>query len=147
MKIHIVAPGDTLYSLEREYGVAMSLIALDNGLDPSEALVPGQALVIRFPRITYTVQPGDSLSSIARQYGLSLRALYRNNPALGGRDLVWPGQTLVISYEQTPGPSVRTNAYAYTNISDDLLFSTLPFLTYLTPFTLSHIHITRCRRI
>ncbi|MDE6107113.1 MAG: LysM peptidoglycan-binding domain-containing protein [Oscillospiraceae bacterium] len=135
MEIHVVVPGDTLSSLEREYSVPMSLIALDNGLDSSEALVPGQALVIRFPRVTHVVRPGDTLSSIARQYGLSLRALYRNNPALNGRDLIWPGQTLVISYRQMPGPSVRTNAYAYTNIGDDLLFSTLPFLSYLTPFT------------
>lgn len=135
MEIHIVAPGDTLFSLEREYGVAMSLIALDNGLDPAEALVPGQALVIRFPRLTHTVQSGDTLSSIARQYGTSLRVLYRNNPSLGGRDLVWPGQTLVISYAEQPGPPIQSNAYAYPNISDDLLFSTLPFLTYLTPFT------------
>lgn len=135
MEIHVVVPGDTLYSLDREYSVPMSLIALDNGLEPSEALVPGQALVIRFPQVTHVVRPGDTLSSIARQYGLSLRALYRNNPALNGRDLIWPGQTLVISYRQTPGPSVRTNAYAYTNIGDDLLFSTLPFLSYLTPFT------------
>ena len=135
MEIHVVKPGDTLFSLSMEYDVPMSQIALDNGLEAPNQLVSGQALVIRFPQVTHVVQPGDTLSSIARQYGVSLRALYQNNPILGGRDQIWLGETLVISYRQRPGPSILVNAYAYANISDDLLFSTLPFLSYLTPFT------------
>ena len=135
MVIHVVKPGDTLYSLSLEYGVAMSLIAIDNGLEAPQQLVPGQALVIRFPLVVHTVRPGETLAAIAREYGVSLRQLYQNNLALEGRPDIWPGQTLVISYQQESGPEIGVNAYAYSNISADLLSTTLPFLTFLTPFT------------
>ncbi len=135
MVIHVVKPGDTLYSLSLEYGVAMSLIAIDNGLEAPHQLVPGQALVIRFPLVVHTVRPGETLAAIAREYGVSLRQLYQNNLALEGRPDLWPGQTLVISYQQESGPEIGVNAYAYSNISADLLSTTLPFLTFLTPFT------------
>jgi len=135
MVIHVVKPGDTLYSLAVEYAVPMSQIALDNGLEAPQTLVPGQALVIRFPAVTYTVRPGDTLSNLARRYGTDLRTLYRNNPVLRGAPTIWPGETLVISYRQTPGPVISVNAYAYPPIGQTLLNSTLPFLTFLTPFT------------
>lgn len=135
MVIHVVTAGDTLYSLASEYGVPVSLIALDNGLEVPEQLVPGQALVIRFPETIHTVRPGETLSSIARRYGVTQRQLYQNNLALEGRPAIWPGQTLVISYRQEPGREIGVNAYAYPNINSRLLTTTLPFLTYLTPFT------------
>lgn len=131
----MVKQGDTLAAIEKRYGVPLSLLALDNGLNPSKALVPGQALVVRFPVITHTVRSGETLWSIACMYGVTLRTLFRNNPSLGGRDLIWQGQTLVISYRQEPTQTIYTNAYAYPSISDSLLFATLPFLTYITPFT------------
>lgn len=135
MEIHIVKQGDTLFSLAAQYGVPMSLIAIDNGLPAPEQLVVGQALVIRFPQTIHTVRPGETLSSVARQYGVSLRQLYRNNLALEGRPTIWPGQTLVISYREKPGREIAVNAYAYPNINEAILTTTLPFLTYLTPFT------------
>lgn len=135
MVIHVVTAGDTLYSLALKYGVPLSLIALDNGLEVPERLVPGQALAIRFPQRIHTVRPGETLTSIAREYGVSLRQLYQNNLALEGRPAIWPGQTLVISYRQDPGRMIGVNAYAYPYINDTLLTTTLPFLTYLTPFT------------
>lgn len=135
MVIHVVRAGDTLYSLSSEYGVPVSLIALDNGLEVPEQLVPGQALVIRFPETVHTVRPGETLASIARRYGVTQRQLYQNNLALEGRPTIWPGQTLVISYRQEPGREIGVNAYAYPYINNTLLTTTLPFLTYLTLFT------------
>lgn len=135
MEIYVVQAGDTLSSIEKAFCVPLSLIASDNGIDPTEPLVIGQALVLRFPALVHTVQLGDTLSSIAREYGISLRALYRNNPALEGQERIWQGQTLVISYRTPPTRTLRTNAYAYPSISERLLRSTLPFLSYLTPFT------------
>lgn len=135
MVIHVVRPGDTLYSLSQEYGVAMSLIALDNGLEVPQPLVVGQALVIRFPLVVHTVRRGETLTAIAREYGVTLRQLYQNNPVLRGQPLIWPGETLVITFRQVPGPEIGVNAYAYPYIDSTLLSSTLPFLTFLTPFT------------
>ena len=59
MVIHVVQPGETLYSLAVEYNVPMSQLALDNGLETPLRLVVGQALVIRFPQVVHTVQAGE----------------------------------------------------------------------------------------
>ena len=135
MVIHVVRPGESLSSVAREYGVPLSQLAVDNGLQNDPRLVVGQALVVQFPQQVHTVQPGESLSSIARQYGMSLRQLYRNNPILGGGPVLYPGQTLVISYEGATEGVLSVNGYAYPFIDKDLLKSTVPYLTFLTPFT------------
>lgn len=135
MVIHVVQEQESLYSIALDYGVTMSQIALDNGLETPEHLVSGQALVIRFPKQVHTVRPGETLASIAREYSLTLRRLYQNNPVLGGAPQIWPGQTLVISYEEEPGPELSVNGYAYPFINPTLLRATLPYLTWLTPFT------------
>ena len=135
MVIHVVRPGESLSSVAREYGVPLSQLAVDNGLQNDPRLVVGQALVVQFPQQVHTVQPGESLSSIARQDGMSLRQLYRNNPILGGGPVLYPGQTLVISYEGATKGVLSVNGYAYPFIDKDLLQSTVPYLTFLTPFT------------
>ena len=135
MDIHVVQRGDSLYSISRQYGVPLSQIENDNQLPDPTRLVVGQTLVIRYPLQTHTVQPGQSLNSIARQYGLSIRQLQRNNPALGGGSTIYPGQTLVISYRQAPENTISVNGYAYPFIDQPLLRATLPYLTFLTPFT------------
>ena len=135
MNIHVVRPGDTLYSIALQYGVPMSLLMEANGLSGTARLAVGQTLVVQIPRVTHVVQPGETLLTIAQQYGLSLRQLYRNNPVLDGLPELWPGQTLVISYEDTPQRSIEVNGYAYPFIDRALLRQTLPYLTWLTPFT------------
>ena len=50
------------------------------------------------------------------------------------RDL-YPGQTLVIAYDDTPTRTLAVNAYSYPFIRGGLLDAALPYLTYLTPFT------------
>ena len=92
-------------------------------------------LVIQFPRQVHTVQVGETVYSIAGRYGLTLRQLYRNNPILGGEPVIYPGQTLVISYEGEREGTLSVNGYAYPFISKELLQATIPYLTFLTPFT------------
>ena len=135
MQIHIVSPGETLFSIARNYGVSASLLAINNGISDSSALAVGQSLLILFPKRTHLVGPGETLSSITRQYGISLRTLYQNNLILYGQPKIWPGQTLVISYTDIPTRSVAVSGYAYPFISSPLLNQTLPFLSYLIPFT------------
>lgn len=135
MDIHVVRPGDTLYSIAQEYGVPVSQLQNDNQLTNPARLVVGQTLVVRFPQQVHTVQAGQTLSSIAQLYGLSVRQLQRNNPVLAGGTEVYPGQTLVISYRQQPEGTLSVNGYAYPFIDKALLRATLPYLTYMTPFT------------
>ena len=135
MVIHVVRPGESAYSIALAYGIPMSQLVLDNGLESSGRLAVGQALVVQFPTQTHTVQAGETAASIAAAHGLSLRQLYRNNPILGGRPDIYPGETLVISYDQEPEGELTANGYAYPFIPSSLLSSVLPYLTYLTPFT------------
>lgn len=135
MVIHVVAEGDTLFSIAQTYGVPLSLLAIDNGLSAPYRLAVGQALVVQFPRLTHTVRPGETLFSIAAQYGISLRQLLRNNPVLGGGSLIYPGQTLVIAFQSEKLGALTVNGYAYPFIGQSELQALLPYLTYLTLFT------------
>ena len=135
MTIHIVRSGESVESIAAAYGVSPRLLSINNAVPPSGALAVGQTLVIRFPRQVYTVRAGDTLTSIAATHGITVRQLWRNNWQLGGNDLLYPGQTLVISYQDEPQRSILANGYAYPFISSALLAEQLPYLSHLTPFT------------
>jgi spore germination protein len=104
----------------------------ENGLPNPYNLVQGQALIITYPSQEHIVKEGDTLGNIADMYGVPLMQLLRNNSFLATREYIYPGETLVISYP-TEG-SIKTNGYAYDFISNDTLYETLPYLTYLTIF-------------
>ncbi len=135
MEIHVVQPGDTLFQLARQYQVPMDRLIQDNQLPDPSQLVVGQTILIQRPEVTHTVRAGDSLYSIAQTHHTTVTQLLRNNPALQGRDLVFPGQVIVVSYWDRPQGELTVNAYAYPSISRDLLRATLPYLSQLTPFT------------
>ena len=135
MIIHTVKPGETVYSIASLYGISAERIILTNELIPPYALAVGQTLVILFYNQTYTVKPGDTLSSIASDFGTTTEVLLRNNPNLNGVPLIYPGQTIVISYSQGKEGSMEVNGYSYTFINRETLRKTLPYLTFLTVFT------------
>ena len=135
MLIHVVKAGETIYSIAAEYGVNPMRLMQDNSVPANGALAVGQALVIRFPQTLHAVTEGDTLSSIAQQYGTTVRQLYRNNYSLGGRDAIYPGDVLVISYFGEPLGAFVTNGYAYPFIQQNALYAVLPYMSCLTPFT------------
>lgn len=134
MDIHVVQPGDTLYRLARQYKVPMDRLIYDNQLPDPSQLVVGQTIVIRYPELTHAVKDGDTLWSIAQMHGTTVTQLLRNNPNLQGKDLIYPGQVLVIQYQDRPRGTLAVNSYAYPWIDRSLLTATLPFLSQLTPF-------------
>ena len=77
MDIHVVRPGDTLYSIAQQYGVSMARLLEDNDPTDPARLSVGQTLVVRYPKQMYRVRAGDTLSSIARAHGLTVRQLWR----------------------------------------------------------------------
>ncbi len=135
MVIHIVASGDTIESIAEQYGVSPFQLIRDNELSVPNQLVVGQTIVVLFPSQTHTVTPGETLASIAARYGTSVNALYRNNPWLKGLPDLMIGQNLTISYAQQKRGSLQVTGYAYPFINISLLRQTLPYLTYLIPFT------------
>lgn len=135
MVIHTVRAGQTPFSIAAEYGVNPTRMMLNNGYTINTPLVTGQSLVILFPDIVHTVAEGETLSDIANLYGINKNQIYRNNYELGGFSTLYPGKQLVISYQDEKLRSIYVSAYSYTFISDYLLRATLPYLSYIIPFT------------
>jgi spore germination protein len=132
MDIYVVQPGDTIDTIANKYGVTILKLILDNGLKNPYGLVPGQSIVITYPIQTHIVQEGDTLDSISRTYDITFMQLLRNNSFLSDREYIYPGETLVISYD-TDG-KITTNGYVYPYINSETLMKTLPYLTYLSIF-------------
>jgi len=132
MIIHVVRPGETIYTIAADYNVSVSRLVQDNGITNAEELVIGQTIVIAAASQSYIVREGDTLGGIAGAFGVSRMQLLRNNPFLSDREYLYVGEEIIISYD-TQG-NVSINAYAYPFIERDILRKTLPFLTFLTIF-------------
>src|SRR5581483_2985979 len=85
---HIVAYGETLYSIARKYGVSPQALADANGMTIQSWVYAGQRLIIpgvgddstetvsnTSPSGIYTVRAGDTLSGLARQFGVTVNVL------------------------------------------------------------------------
>ena len=94
MTVYTVESGDSVYSIARKFGVPASRIVTDNELSNPSRLTVGQSIVILYPTETYTVRGGDTLDAVSRRTGVSLNELWRNNPTLGGKSTVYPGQKI-----------------------------------------------------
>lgn len=135
MLIHVVKTGETIYSIAEYYGVSADSIVVNNQLQNPNNLVIGQTLVILYPKTTYTVTTGDTLNSISEKTGVPVKTLRRNNPVLNSGLYIYPGQTIVLEYEQEKIGNLDVNGYAYTYINDDILAGCLPYLTYISIFS------------
>lgn len=134
MIIHVVQTGETINSIADLYEVSVDRLIIDNGIINPNNLAVGQTIVIVYPLISYTVQEGDTLEGIADSNNVSLMQLLRNNPYLSDREYIYPGETIIISYDTQKIRSIVTSGYAYSFINRDILRKTLPYLTYLTIF-------------
>lgn len=135
MIIYRVKKGDTLTKIAKAFKTTPYSLTLYNQLSDPDNLSVGQSLIILRPKDVYYVKAGDTLANIAEAKGISLWRLLQNNPQIENPDLIYPGQRLVISFEDTPTKTISLNGYAYPNIDRDILRETLPYLTYLTIFS------------
>ena len=103
MIIHVVQAGETINSIADQYGITSARLIQDNGLIPQDGLVPGQTIVIVYPKQVYIVKEGDTLAGIAAENGISLIQLLQNNPFLSNRQYIYPGEELVIRYNDKKG--------------------------------------------
>jgi len=135
MTIHTVKPGETVTSIAALYSVPPERIIADNFLSSPDTLSPGQALIILFPAITYTVRKGDTLNSIANRFGVTLMSLWQNNPLLDGESYIIPGQVINILYTEPKMGRIVTTGFAYPETDTQTLKRTLPYLSRLNVFT------------
>jgi len=135
MFIYEIESGDTIYNIAKEYKTTIEAIAEVNNIDPNDTLVIGQSITIPVDKIVYQVKSGDTVYSIAKRYGVSINDLYLANPNLNNNSLIFPGQQIVIPYQNIKVYDGVVNGYVLPGISTDILNMTLPYLDYLTIFS------------
>jgi spore germination protein len=135
MIIHVVQPGETIFSIAARYNISPQKIIIDNELTNPNALVPGQTLVILIPEVVHLVQPGETLADIAQAYGTTTVNLLQMNPFIEYADQILPGDQITISNNVEKRGTIYTLGYTYPHIDITVLLKTLPYLTYLTIFT------------
>ena len=75
--MYTVKPGDSLYSIAKEFNVNMTNIKEANTIK-NDLLSIGQTLKIPLLKL-YTVQAGDTLSEIAYKFGTTVDIIKSNN--------------------------------------------------------------------
>jgi len=138
MQIHVVQPGQSLYSIANAYGIPMNTITEANQLSAPGKLVVGQAMVIPIVGSYYWVLRGDSLYSIAQKMGISTNTLVEVN-GLSANQPLTVGVRLYIPPK--PKRTAEVNAYLEPRggeVSQSLKNAAeeaAPELTYLAPFS------------
>ena len=134
LEIYVVKSGDTVYQIARRYSASMDGIISANQLQNPNVLSVGQALIIPNTEARRTVDRGDTLYSIARRHGVSLQRLIAANPQIVNPSRIYPGQTIVIPSDGRHMREIIVNGYI-TDAADSTLNATLPYLTFLSPFS------------
>lgn len=135
MIIHVVKPGDSIYSIGRRYGVSTQKIISDNELANPGQLVVGQTIVVLDQEKRHTVTSGQSLYSISRLYGVSVEDILEVNPQITNPAILLAGRVINIPPRTRRLGSIEVNGYAFPNINMEVLRKTLPYLTYLSIFS------------
>ena len=73
--------------------------------------------------------------TIAVTYGLTLNELVGAKSNVTNISLIYPGQILNIPASNRKLGTIEVNGYTFTNISNEVLTKTLPYLTYLSIFS------------
>ncbi|MCC6457082.1 MAG: LysM peptidoglycan-binding domain-containing protein [Caldilineaceae bacterium] len=119
---HVVAPGDTLYSIASRYDTTVDALRATNGLT-SDVIRVGQTLQISSvstpsPTDTfYTVVRGDTLYAIARRNGTTVEAIIQANGLTNS--YIYVGQRLRIASSPVP----PAGNILYTVVRGDTLYS------------------------
>jgi membrane-bound lytic murein transglycosylase D len=112
---HIVASGESFWTISRRYGVNMNKLAAWNGMASRDTLSIGQKLVIwtqqavpgnavtsngTTRKLNYTVRRGDSLYLIANRFRITVSDLVRWNK-IDKNKILRPGQKLMMYVDVT----------------------------------------------
>ncbi|KGX85653.1 glycoside hydrolase family 18 protein [Pontibacillus litoralis] len=138
MQIHVVKPGESIYSIANQYSITMNEIIVANELDNPDQLVVGQALVIPIVGQYYFLKPGDSLYKVASQFNMTVDELAAINN-IPTQSVLPIGLRLYIP--PSPKTSAAFNGYAESyggKVSpalEEYVQEHMRSLTYLGPFS------------
>ncbi len=77
--VHVVASGESLWTIARRHGMTVAELQRLNGLRSGSTIQPGQRLTVRASARVHTVARGDTWGGLARRYGVSSADLARAN--------------------------------------------------------------------
>jgi len=137
LHIYVAVPGDSVWSVARKFSLSPEAVVYANQLASPAVLAVGQALLLPVYALSYTVSPGQTVSSVARSLQVSEARLLAQNPQLTDPDRLSAGAVLNVTFAEPKRGPLRTNGYAYPNISDASLEAAAPRMTYLSPFSCS----------
>ncbi len=131
--VHVVQPGQTLFSISRWYGVDLWALANVNGIVNPHHIYVGQRLII--PQSGYVptpptsgvhiVKPGETLIGIASRYGVTYwsiaqaNGLYNPSHIYVGQRLVIPGYRPVPKKPSSPSPAAKWRGEYHTGINPE----------------------------
>ena len=133
--VHIVQPGETLFSIARQYGLTVDAITHANGIADPRRIYVGQRLVISGSKggvdttgtAPYMIQAGDTLFSIATRYLTTWQTLVEMNGLLSP-DAIYAGQIVQVpalgepaTAEQVTRPPVSGGVVYIVRPDDTLL--------------------------
>jgi len=108
LRAHVVAPGETLFSIAAQYGVTPQTLAYNNALADTAEVRPGQPLVVPpLDAAIHVVQDGETLAQVAARFNVdpdAVRAL--NGVAYEPAD-VTPGRVLLLPVPDGRYPGFR----------------------------------------
>jgi LysM repeat protein len=115
--IHIVARGETVFSIGRLYGVSPQAIVQANHLANANVIYAGQRLVIPRPagETIHVVARGETLNAIATRYGVTVLGIMNRN-GITDPNRIFAGQRLIIpGTGSTPGVPAMQEAIIITS--------------------------------
>lgn len=137
MFIYTVKAGDDLTMLSRRFGIPVSRIVADNALRYPNNLVVGQHLIIMSDTMRHVIEEGQTLFSLSQEFGIPLEELLEANPNVNPIALQIGEVVNIPLSDDTPRRPAIINGYAYPYITESVLNCSLPFLTFLSPFSYS----------
>lgn len=114
---HVVAKGETLYSISRKYGITVNELCNKNNITQSQVLKVGQKLTIPNREVpdteTYIVVKGDTFYGVARRHNMTVEELLELNGLKSsstlkiGQVLKVPASTTTIANAMVNSPSIE----------------------------------------
>lgn len=111
-KIHILAKGETLYSVARKYDVALDVLKSVNNIINTSSLPVGLKLKIPSTFRSHVVQKGENLFQISQKYNISLSEIYKinnlnaNSTIFVGDTIFLPGEVVLVHKPDDSGSAI-----------------------------------------